>query len=79
MIKELINFILDRPAKPKIDLVWYDGSKPTKQRIADLRYKLAVARGMLGSVRDMMRDVKVGEALCTNLEDIDNAMNDSAD
>ena len=59
--------------------IWYDGTKPTKKRIAELRYKLAVARGMLVSVRDMMRDVKVGGELCTNIEDMNKAIDESSD
>ena len=65
--------------KEHIDLIWYDGSPPTKERIAELRYKLAVARGMLGSVRDMMANVEVGGQLCVHVEDLDKAMKETID
>ena len=75
----ILDLVLGNDKKDKIDMVWYDGTKPTKKRIAELRYKLAVARGMLVSVRDMMRDVKVGGELCTNIEDMNKAIDESSD
>jgi predicted O-methyltransferase YrrM len=64
----------------KIDMVWYDGSKPTKQRIAELRYKLAVSRGMLIALyNEWIARGYFEKSDNVQLEEINKAINESAD
>lgn len=67
------------PKKPKIDLVWYDGTKPTKERIAELRYKLAVSRGMLIAVHNEWVAEGIQDHGDVNRDEMHKAIKDSAD
>ena len=74
----LLNLV-SRKQEHKIDLVWYDGTKPTKQRIAALRYKLAVARGMLIAVHNEWVTDKVDYHGDVHRDEINKAIKESSD
>ena len=62
------------------DPEWYDGSPTTKERIADLRRKLGIARGMLYEVKNEITDrTRNGTAMSLHLDELNKAIDESAD
>jgi hypothetical protein len=78
LLTTLFNLVA-RKQDNKIDMVWYDQSPCTKERIAELRYKLAVARGMLIAVHNEWVTDKVDYHGDVHRDEINKAIKESSD